>query len=137
MTRVVNIPDGEGGTQEFIVCGVPNFTQAEIDGIREMREVYGDMEFKVIRNHPEAREFIDASVDSSESDLDRGKSYLWNLGEAISQAFAAVFGLNANLTFSAYCGHWQTEKTPVLRHFHLLPDLLFGTDIIAKKLGLT
>ena len=67
MTRLVNIPDGEGGTQEFIVCGVPNLTQAEIDGIREMREVYGDMEFKVIRNHPEVREFINASVDPSES----------------------------------------------------------------------
>ena len=67
MTRVVFIPDGEGGTQEFIICGVPNLTQAEIDGIREMREVYGDMEFKVIRNHPEVREFINASVDPSES----------------------------------------------------------------------
>ena len=66
-TRVLNIPDGEGSTSEFIICGVPNLTQAEIDGIREMREVYGDMEFKVIRNHPEAKEFINASVDTSES----------------------------------------------------------------------
>jgi hypothetical protein len=67
MTRVLNIPNGEGSTSEFIICGVPNLTQAEIDGIREMREVYGDMGFKVIRNHPEAKEFINAGVDPSES----------------------------------------------------------------------
>lgn len=65
LTRVVNIPDGQGGTQEFIVCGVPNLTQAEIDGIRDMRVLYGDMDFKVIRNHPEAKEFLDGSVDPS------------------------------------------------------------------------
>ena len=67
MTRLLNIPDVQGGTQEFILCGVPNLTQPEIDGIREMREVYGDMDFKVIRNWPEAREFLNASVDPSES----------------------------------------------------------------------
>ena len=66
-------------------------------------------------------------------DLDRGKSYLWNLGEAVSQAIAAVFGLNANLTFSAYCGYWQTEKTPCLRHLHYIPNLLFFDRYHCKK----
>ena len=65
MTRVLNIADGEGNVKEFILCGVPNLTQPEIDGIREMREVYGDMDFKVIRNWPEAKAFIDGNIDPS------------------------------------------------------------------------
>ena len=66
MTRVIYQDNGQGGTDEYIICGVPNLNQSEIDGIREMRVVYGDMDFKVIRNHPEAQAFLDASVDPSQ-----------------------------------------------------------------------
>ncbi len=48
----------------------------------------------------------------------RRKSYFWNLGEAISQALAAFVGLNANLTFSAYCGYWKSEQRPIKGHFY-------------------
>ena len=56
----------------------------------------------------------------------RGKPYHWNLGEAISQAFGAIFGLNANLTFSAYCGYWLQENRPFLKHLHKFVNLLFN-----------
>lgn len=55
----------------------------------------------------------------------RRKNYWWNLGEAVSQALAAVFGLNANLTFSAYCGYWKEHKRPFLQHLHKPVDFLF------------
>jgi hypothetical protein len=55
----------------------------------------------------------------------RGKSYWWNLGEALSQVLAALVGLNANLTFSAYCGYWKEKNYPVLRSFHKPINWLF------------
>ena len=55
----------------------------------------------------------------------RRKNYFWNLGEAVSQALAAVFGLNANLTFSAYCGYWKEDKRPIKGHFYRVVNLLF------------
>ena len=58
-----------------------------------------------------------------------GKSYIWNLGEAVSQTLAALFGLNANLTFSAYCGYWEKEGTPVLRHFHKPINMMFSDPL--------
>lgn len=56
----------------------------------------------------------------------RRKNYFWNLGEAISQGLAAIFGLDANLTFSAYCGYWKLAQRPVLRHFHKIVNFLFN-----------
>ena len=53
------------------------------------------------------------------------KPYWWNLGEAVSQALAAVFGLDANLTFSAYSGYWKQEQRPYLRHIHKPINILF------------
>lgn len=53
------------------------------------------------------------------------KPYWWNLGEAVSQALAAVFGLDANLTFSAYSGYWKEEEHPVLKYMHKPINMLF------------
>lgn len=55
----------------------------------------------------------------------RQKSYIWNLGEAVSQALAACFGLDANLTFSAYCGYWKSEQRPVKGQFYVAVNFLF------------
>ena len=65
--------------------------------------------------------------------LSRGKSYWWNLGEAASQALAAVFGLNANLTFSAYCGYWKQAQKPFLRHLHKPVNLIFNDSNHCKN----
>lgn len=63
----------------------------------------------------------------------RGKSYWWNLGEAISQLLAAIFGLNANLTFSAYSGYWKKKQYPVLKHFHKPINWLFNDPEHCQK----
>jgi hypothetical protein len=55
----------------------------------------------------------------------RGDTYLMNLGEAASQLLAALVGLNANLTFSAYCGYWNERGFPYLKHLHKGVDALF------------
>jgi hypothetical protein len=55
----------------------------------------------------------------------RGKPYHWNLGEAISQMFGAIFGLNANLTFSSYCGYWFEQNKPFLKYLHKPVNFLF------------
>ena len=65
---------------------------------------------------------ITIKADPSKS---RGKSYYWNLAEAMSQGLASVFGLNANLTFSAYCGYWQELNLPVRGKFYKFINLLF------------
>lgn len=57
--------------------------------------------------------------------LPRENSYIWNLGEAVSQALAAIVGLNANLTFSAYCGYWKEEGLSVKGQFYKVVNLLF------------
>jgi len=54
------------------------------------------------------------------------KGYIGNLGEAISQAIAAVFGLNCNLTFSAYCGYWQEVEKPLLGRLHVIPNCIMS-----------
>lgn len=54
-----------------------------------------------------------------------GKSYFWNLAEAMSQGLASVFGLNANLTFSAYCGYWKQEGFPIKGKFYKFINFLF------------
>jgi len=55
----------------------------------------------------------------------RQKNYFWNLMEAVSQALAAIVGLNANLTFSAYCGYWKSEQRPIKGHFYRAVNFLF------------
>lgn len=57
--------------------------------------------------------------------LKRTRPYLWNLGEAFSQFIASIFGLNCNLTFSAYCGYWQEKGWPIVKHLHKPINLLF------------
>ena len=65
---------------------------------------------------------ITIKADPSKS---RGKSYYWNLAEAMSQGLASVFGLNANLTFSAYCGYWKQEGLPIRGKFYKFINFLF------------
>jgi len=65
---------------------------------------------------------ITIKADPSKS---RGKSYCWNLAEAMSQGLASVFGLNANLTFSAYCGYWKQEDRPIKGKFYKFINFLF------------
>lgn len=55
----------------------------------------------------------------------REKSYFWNLMEAVSQCLAATVGLNANLTFSAYCGYWKQKRRPIAGHIYIFINLLF------------
>lgn len=47
---------------------------------------------------------------SEPDSVPRDKSYGWNLGESLSQVLNAVIGGDADITFSANCGHWQEEK---------------------------
>ena len=63
----------------------------------------------------------------------RGKPYHWNLGEAVSQLLGALLGLNANLTFSAYCGYWYYEDKTFLRHLHKPINFLFRDPYHCQK----
>ena len=75
---------------------------------------------------------ITIKADPSKS---RGKSYYWNLAEAMSQGLASVFGLNANLTFSAYCGYWQELNLPVRGKFINLLIYYLEIKSIVRMLG--
>jgi hypothetical protein len=64
------------------------------------------------------------------------RPYWPNLGEAVSQAMGALVGLDANLTFSAHCGRWQEESTPILQHLHRLPNITMSIPRIIRGQGI-
>lgn len=60
------------------------------------------------------------------------KGYFGNLFEAISQALGSIFGLNANITFSAHCGHWLEIGDFKGKLFAPMVDFFFGKNHCKK-----
>lgn len=62
------------------------------------------------------------------------KGYWGNLGEGVSQALAALVGMDSNLTLSAHCGRWQEQRRPVLQHLRHGPNVIISVPRIAGYL---